>query len=68
MHGREISLVPRKPNLMGIIADQMRDVINQLQELDDRQVERTQELITSVDNYIRLSDALLEDLSDIGED
>ena len=53
---------------MGIIADQMRDVINQLQELDERSVERTQELITSVDNYIRTSDALLEDLSDIGED
>ena len=53
---------------MGIIADQMRDVINQLKQLDERQVERTQELITSVDNYIRLSDALLEDLSDIGED
>jgi hypothetical protein len=53
---------------MGVIADQMRDVINQLKQLDERQVERTQELITSVDNYIRLTDALLEDLSDIGED
>ena len=53
---------------MGLIADQMRDVINQLQELDDRQVERTQELIESVNSYIRTTDALLEDLSDIGED
>ena len=53
---------------MGVIADQLFDVINQLKQLDERQVERTQELITSVDNYIRLSDALLEDLSDIGED
>jgi len=53
---------------MGVIADQLFDVINQLKQLDERQVERTQELITSVDNYIRQSDALLEDLSDIGED
>ena len=53
---------------MGIIADQMRDVINQLQALDDRSVERTNELIDSVNSYIRTTDALLEDLSDIGED
>jgi len=53
---------------MGIIADQMRDVINQLQALDDRSVERTNELIDSVNSYIRSVDTLLEDLSDIGED
>ena len=53
---------------MGIIADSMRETIQQLKQLDERQVERTQELITSVDNFIRTSDALLEDLSDIGED
>ena len=53
---------------MGIIADQMRDVINQLQALDDRSVERTNELIDLVNSYIRTTDALLEDLSDIGED
>ena len=53
---------------MGIIADQMRDVIDQLKSLDDRQVERTSELIESVNSYIRTTDALLEDLSDIGED
>jgi len=53
---------------MGILADELRATIARLQELDERQVERTQELITSVDNFIRTSDALLEDLSDIGED
>ena len=52
---------------MGILADELRATIARLQELDERQVERTQELITSVDNFIRTSDALLEDLSDIGE-
>ena len=49
---------------MGIIADQMRDVINQLQALDDRSVERTNELIDSVNSYIRSVDTLLEDLSE----
>ena len=53
---------------MGIIADSMRETIQQLKQLDERQVERTQELITSVNNYIRSVDTLLEDLSDIGED
>ena len=53
---------------MGILADELRATIAQLRELDERQVERTQELINSVDNFIRSSDALLEDLSDIGED
>ena len=53
---------------MGILADELRATIAQLRELDERQVERTQELINSVDNFIRTSDALLEDLSDIGED
>ncbi len=53
---------------MGIIADLMRDVINQLQALDDRSVERTNELIDSDNSYIRSVDTLLEDLSDIGED
>ena len=52
---------------MGILADELRATIAQLRELDERQVERTQELINSVDNFIRSSDALLEDLSDIGE-
>ena len=54
--------------IMGIIADSMRETIQQLKQLDERQVERTNELIESVNSYIRTTDALLEDLSDIGED
>ncbi len=53
---------------MGIIADELRATIARLQELDERQVERTNDLIESVNSYIRTTDALLEDLSDIGED
>ena len=53
---------------MGLLADELRVTIARLKELDRRQAERTNELIESVDSYIRTTDALLEDLSDIGED
>ena len=53
---------------MGIIADQLRETIRQLELLDAQQVERTEALVESANAYIRSVDTLLEDLSDIGED
>ena len=46
---------------MGILADELYATIARLQELDERQTEQTQRLITSVDN-------LLEGLPDTEED